>query len=92
MFPCPLLLGPLFFLFHAHTQECLRTIGMGGIWKHQTKLSFHPVCQRRKQAGWAFLHAPTPTALRHSPVSSSWLVLKSYSIHMLLSPRQDLDL
>ena len=109
MFPCPLLLGPLFFLFHTHLEfksskqvhslvqstkpikqqakgkrkECLRTIGMGGIGKYRTKISFHLCCWRRKQTGWAFLYVPIPTALRPSLSSSSQLALKSYSIHML---------
>ncbi|KAG2572215.1 hypothetical protein PVAP13_7KG160255, partial [Panicum virgatum] len=46
-------------------KECLRTIGMGGTGKHQTKASTSHFW-RRKQTGWAFLYVPIPTALEPS--------------------------
>ena len=52
-------------------KECLRTIGMGGIGKHQTE--FSPPISRWKQSKLGFLHVPSPTALMPSflPLSDS---------------------
>lgn len=62
--------------------ECLRTIGMGGIGKHRTKLP--PLLLEEETNRLGHLHVPIPTALRPSlPLPSSLPNPTATNFHML---------